>query len=163
MAREWKRIRTAIAKPLVASRFFPFGRWFVAIRLFDDYSRYLVDAMEFEEQTTENALFVCRRAVGRHGIPYQLMTDHGVQFWDNARKRANAFGQILDAWGVDRILAGVKRPQTSGKIERWFGVFKDESPRFSGLPEYAYRYNFCRPHGGIAYKKPYERYFAFKL
>lgn len=131
--------------------------------LIDDYSRYLVDAMEFEEPSTENALFVCRRAVKQHGIPYQLMTDHGSQFWNNDRERPNAFGQILQTWGVEHILAGIKHPQTCGKIERWFGSYKNESPRFHGLNEYLYYYNYCRPHGGIYYRKPYERYFAFKL
>ena len=131
--------------------------------LLDDHSRYLVDAEEFENPTTENALFVCRRAVRRHGSPYQLMTDHGVQFWNNNRESPNNFGPTLDALGVEHILAGVKRPQTNGKIERWFGQYKDEIPRFPGLTEYVYHYNFCRPHGGIDYQKPYERYFAFKL
>jgi len=137
------------------------GTWLFA--LLDDYSRYLVDAMEFEEASAENALFVCRRAVTRHGTPYQLMTDHGTQFWNNTQRTSNAFGQIIETWGVQHILAGVKRPQTNGKIERWFGSYKDESPRFRGLTEYVYHYNFCRPHGGINYRKPYERYFAFKL
>lgn len=137
------------------------GTWLFA--LLDDYSRYLVDADEFENATTENALFVCRRAFGRHGTPFQLMTDHGTQFWGAKQRKANGFGQTLDVLGVEHILAGVKRPQTNGKIERWFGVFKDESPRFGGLGEYVYHYNFCRPHGGIGYAKPYERYFAFKL
>lgn len=131
--------------------------------LLDDYSRYLVDAMEFEEASTENALFIVRRAVHRHGLPYQLMTDHGAQFWNNNRKQSNAFGQTLDALGVQHILAGVKRPQTNGKIERWFGSYKQESPQFIGLSEYAYHYNYCRPHGGINYQKPYERYYAYKL
>lgn len=131
--------------------------------LLDDYSRYLVDAMEFEEASTENALFVCRRALRRHGIPYQLMTDHGVQFWNSNRKRANAFGETLNVWGVEHILAGVKRPQTCGKIERWFGCYKNESSVFTGLSDYLYHYNYCRPHAGINYQKPYERYFAFKL
>ncbi len=137
------------------------GSWLFA--MIDDHSRYLVDAMEFEDITSENALFVCRRAVRQHGVPYQLMTDHGVQFWNNQFKRPNGFGETLDALGVQHILAGVKRPQTNGKIERWFGTFKDESPRFRGLDEYLYHYNFCRPHGGIKYRKPCEKYFAFKL
>lgn len=137
------------------------GSWLYA--MIDDHSRYLVDAMEFDDQSMENALFVCRRAVRQHGVPYQLMTDHGVHFWNNQFDRPNGFGQTLDALGVQHILAGVKRPQTNGKIERWFGTFKDESPRFHGLNEYLYHYNFCRPHGGIEYAKPYERYFAYKL
>ena len=137
------------------------GSWLFA--LLDDYSRYLVDAMEFESASQENALFVCRRAFARHGVPFQLMTDHGVQFYDNTRKNPNSFGETLEVLGVEHILAGVKRPQTNGKMERWFGSFKEESPRFRGLTEYIYHYNFCRPHGGISYRKPYERYFAFKL
>ena len=131
--------------------------------LLDDHSRYLVDAMKFTEATTENALTVCRRAFQRHGTPFQLMTDHGVQFWNNTGERPNTFGKSLKTYDVQHILAGVKCPQTNGKIERWFGSFKDESPRFCGLSDYVYHYNFCRPHGGIGYAKPFERYFAFKL
>ena len=137
------------------------GTWLFA--LIDDYSRYLIDAEEFEDETTENALFVCRRAVQRHGSPFQLMTDHGVQFWNNNQKRSNSFGQTLEVWRVEHILAGVKRPQTNGKMERWFGTFKKEVSRFKTLQDYLYYYNFCRPHAGINYAKPYERYFAFKL
>ncbi len=137
------------------------GTWLFA--LIDDYSRYLVDAEEFEEASTENALFVVRRAVQRHGSPFQLMTDHGSQFWNNQLKCSNSFGQTLDVWHVEHILAGVKRPQTNGKMERWFGTYKNEVQSFKNLPDYLYHYNFCRPHAGINYVKPYERYFAFKL
>ena len=76
---------------------------------------------------------------------------------------SGCFGETLDALGVQHILAGVKHPQTNGKIERWFGSYKNESSRFNNLTEYLYHYNFSRPHGGIDYAKPYERYFAFKL
>lgn len=137
------------------------GTWLFA--LLDDYSRYLVDAEEFDEASTENALFVVRRAVARHGTPFQLMTDHGSQFWNNNRKCSNGFGQTLEVWHVQHILAGVKRPQTNGKMERWFGTYKNECSAFQTLQDYIYHYNFCRPHAGINYAKPYERYFAFKL
>ncbi len=131
--------------------------------LIDDYSRYLVDAQTFDSATTENALELCNRAFTQHGSPFQLMTDHGVQFWNNKLRCANSFGPALEVFGVTHILAGVKHPQTNGKIERWFGVYKTESDSFNGLSEYIYHYNFCRPHAGIKYRKPYERYFAFKL
>lgn len=137
------------------------GTWIFA--LLDDHSRYLVGAEEFEEASTENALFVFRRAMWQHGKPSQLMTDHGCQFYDNTGRKPNSFGETLDALGVEHILAGVKRPQTNGKIERWFGSYKQEIPSFQELPEYLYHYNYCRPHGGIGYHKPFERYFAFKL
>jgi len=137
------------------------GTWLFA--LLDDYSRYLVDAQEFDSASTSNALLVVNRAVQQHGSPFQLMTDHGSQFWSNKLDCPNSFGPELETLGVEHILAGVKRPQTNGKIERWFGQFKDESPRFPGLSEYVFHYNFSRPHGGIGYRKPYEKYFAFKL
>ena len=70
----------------------------------DDYSLYAVDAMEFEEPSTENALFVLRRAVTQHGVPYQLLTDHGTQFWNNTQHKPNAFGEIVSTWGVEHIL-----------------------------------------------------------
>lgn len=135
--------------------------WLFALE--DDYSRYLVDAMEFEEASTENALFVLRRATTRHGVPYQLLTDHGTQFYDNTGKKPNAFGEIVTTWGVEHILAGVKRPQTCGKIERWFRTYKENIPRFKDLASYLYYYNYDRPHGGIYYRKPYERYYAYRL
>lgn len=135
--------------------------WLFALE--DDYSRYLVDAMEFEEASTENALFVLRRATTRHGVPYQLLTDHGTQFYDNTGKKPNAFGEIVTTWGVEHILAGVKRPQTCGKIERWFRTYKENILRFKDLSHYLYYYNYDRPHGGIYYRKPYERYYAYRL
>jgi putative transposase len=131
--------------------------------LLDDYSRYLVGAEIFADPTQENALSVIGRAVQWHGSPFQLMTDHGAQFWNNKMDAPNSFGPSLKELGVEHILAGVKRPQTNGKIERWFGCYKAESPAFVGLSEYLYHYNFCRPQGGIYYRKPYQRYFAFRL
>lgn len=131
--------------------------------LLDDHSRFVVEAQSFSDPTQENALMVIERAVHRHGSPFQLMTDHGSQFWNNKMDAPNSFSPALELLGVEHILAGVKRPQTNGKIERWFRTFKSESPSFAGLSEYLYHYNFCRPHGGIRYKKPYERYSAFKL
>jgi len=131
--------------------------------LLDDYSRYLVGAEIFADPTKENALSVIRSSAQMHGSPFQLMTDHGSQFWNNNTDAPNSFGPALKELGVEHILAGVKRPQTNGKIERWFGCYKSESPRFAGLSEYLYHYNFCRPQGGIYNRRPYQRYFAFRL
>jgi len=131
--------------------------------LIDDHSRYLVDAQVCSEITTESALSVVERAVQRHGTPFQLMTDHGVQFYNNRSKKPNLFGDTLANWNIEHILAGVKHPQTNGKIERWFRTFKDAENRFPELESYLYYYNFCRPHAGIKYAKPYEKYFAYKI
>jgi len=129
----------------------------------DDYSRYVVAAMEFDEQSTENALFVCRRAVRWHGAPFQIITDHGSEFWNNRFDVPNSFGETLGVMGVEQILARKKHPQTNGKLENWFGVCKRQAWRFNTLEDYRKHYNYEQPHRAIGWAKPYERYYAYVL
>ena len=131
--------------------------------LLDDYSRYVVDAMEFDEQSTSNALFVVRRAVRMHGAPFQLLSDRGSEFWNNRENHSNSFGETLGELGISQIVARKAHPQTNGKIENWFGVCKRQSWRFFTLEDYRYHYNYEKPNRGIGWQKPYERYNAFIL
>lgn len=129
----------------------------------DDYSRYVVAAMEFEQQSTENALFVFRLAAHRHGLPFQVITDHGSEFWNNRLDLPTAFGETLDVLGVEHILARKKHPQTNGKLENWFGVCKHQAWRFNTLEDYRRHYNYEQPNRAIGWAKPYERYYAYVL
>lgn len=129
----------------------------------DDYSRYVVAAMEFDVQSTENALFVLRQAVHRHGPPFQVITDHGSEFWNNRLDVPNAFGETLSAIGIEQILARKKHPQTNGKLENWFGVCKRQAWRFTSLETYRRHYNYEQPNRAINWQKPYERYYSFVL
>ena len=107
----------------------------------DDYSRYVVGAMEFEAQSTENALFIIRKTIRAHGAPFQFLTDRGSEFWNNRMQLPNSFGETLDALGVGHILARKAHPQTNGKLENWFGVFKHQAWRFTSLEAYRLHYN----------------------
>jgi len=129
----------------------------------DDYSRYVVAAMEFDEQSTLNALFVVKMAMYMHGAPYQLITDRGTEFWNNKMNTPNSFGETLSELGVDHIVARKKHPQTNGKLENWFGVCKHQSWRFTGLEDYRHHYNYEQPNRAISWQKPYQRYYAFIL
>ena len=129
----------------------------------DDYSRYVVAAMEFDHQSTENALFVARQAVRTFGAPFQVITDHGSEFWNNRLDIPNSFGETLSVLGAEQILARKKHPQTNGKLENWFGVFKHQEWRFDSLEEYRRHYNFEQPNRAINWQKPYQRYNAFVL
>lgn len=129
----------------------------------DDYSRYVVAAMEFDEQSTDNALFVVRQAMSMHGPPFQLITDRGTEFWNNRMQMPNSFGETLDALGIIHILARKAHPQTNGKLENWFGVCKRQSWHFTTMEDYRYHYNYEQPNRAISWQKPYQRYHAIIL
>ena len=101
------------------------------IAYIDDASRYIVGYGMFGEATTENALSVLDNAVQKNGYPKQVMTDHGVQFCSN-EEREFRFRNMLKSKGIQHIMARIKRPQSNGKIERWFGTFKKLYHHFNG-------------------------------
>lgn len=89
----------------------------------DDASRFIVGYGIFESATTENALEVFKTSVESHGIPKQVMTDHGSQFCSDEEK-VFKFSETLESMGVEHIMAKIKRPQSNGKEERWFSTIK---------------------------------------
>lgn len=93
------------------------------ISYIDDASRFIVGYGIFESATTENALNVFRTSVEKNGIPKQLMTDHGSQFCSDEEKIFR-FSETVELIGTEHIMAKVKRPQSNGKEERWFGTIK---------------------------------------
>jgi putative transposase len=120
------------------------GRWFLCYE--DDASRFVTGWGVFKEATAENAIIVLEGAIKRHGRPASIMTDHGSQFYANeaeARKRGeSAYEKKLVELGIKQILAGVRHPQTNGKLERLHGeiqrklhTFKDVAgPPGTGCP-----------------------------
>ncbi|MFH2022884.1 MAG: DDE-type integrase/transposase/recombinase [Candidatus Micrarchaeota archaeon] len=93
------------------------------ISYLDDASRYIVGYGIFESATTDNALAVFKTSTEQNGIPKQVMTDHGTQFCSDEEKKFR-FSETLNSMGVEHIMAKVKRPQSNGKEERWFGTIK---------------------------------------
>ena len=93
------------------------------LALIDDASRYIVGYGVFDSATTDNALIVLNDAIANHGMPKQLMTDHGTQFCAN-EERTYKFSEKLRKQGIVHIMSRVKRPQSNGKIERRFGTIK---------------------------------------
>jgi putative transposase len=86
----------------------------------DDASRKVVGKGKFDNATTENALSTLDNAIKKHGKPVEVMTDHGSQFCTDEEK-VFKFREELTKRGIKHIMAAVKRPQSNGKIERWFG------------------------------------------
>jgi putative transposase len=130
------------------------------IAFIDDHSRYIVHAEYFSNATTENTILAFENAIAKHGIPENILTDNGTQFTP-ARGEKGPFTCWCEKQGIKHILGRVHHPQTNGKIERWFGTYKQEyDERFNCLDDFLYFYNIKRIHQGINYLTPKERYFA---
>jgi putative transposase len=99
------------------------------IAYIDDASRKVVGKGKFDNATTDNALLVLDKSIKEFGKPKQVMTDHGTQFCADEEKTYR-FREELKKRGIEHIMSAVKRPQSNGKIERWFGSMDRLYKRF---------------------------------
>ena len=127
------------------------------IAFIDDYSRFIIHAEYFENATTENTLLAFANAISKYGVPQAILTDNGTQFTP-ARTDKGPFTKWCEERGITHILGRVHHPQTNGKIERWFGTYKQEFQATDTLETFRKYYNEERLHQGIGYKTPLSRY-----
>ena len=133
------------------------------IAFIDDCSRVLIHAEYFAQPTAENSVIAFRNAIAKYGNPEAVLTDNGTQFTP-ARGDKGVFTLFCEEQGIKHILGRVHHPQTNGKIERWFGTYKQEyDERFSCLNDFIKYYNGDRLHQGIGYLTPLEKYKSAKL
>ena len=142
--------------------------------LLDDFSRFLTGFGLFTEATMSNAISVFRKAANRYGKPDSLLTDRGMQF--HSWRTLSRFEKVLEALGVEHILARPHHPQTVGKVEALNkrvqneflskNHFSSQSQLEEGLHKWLYDYNFSRTHQGIRDPElgnvltPADRYFG---
>jgi transposase InsO family protein len=138
------------------------------VAFMDDHSRFLVGYGLHASQSSALVLEVLRAAISSYGTPEEILTDNGSQYvtW----RGKSAFSKELEKRGIRQIVAAPRRPQTLGKIERFWGtlwrecvetaVFLDlgDAQRRIGL--FIDHYNFCRPHRGADGLVPADRYFG---
>lgn len=134
----------------------------------DDHSRFVVGYGLHASQSTALVLEAFRGAIANHGVPIEVLTDNGTQYvtWRGTSK----FRRECHARGVKHIVAKPRRPQTLGKIERFWGtlwrecieaaVFRDLADARQRIGHYIDHYNFHRPHQGIGGVSPAERFYG---
>ena len=134
----------------------------------DDHSRYVVGYGLFASSTTSLVLEVLRAAIASYGQPEELLSDNGPQYvtW----RGKSAFAKELEKRGIKHLVARPKRPQTLGKIERFWGtlwrecvetsVFVDLRDARQRIGLYIDHYNFHRVHSGIDGLVPADRFFG---
>jgi transposase InsO family protein len=138
------------------------------VAFLDDHSRFVVGYGLHASQSTALVLEVFRAAITGFGTPEEVLTDNGTQYvtW----RGKSAFARECDKRGVKQIVAAPHRPQTLGKIERFWGtlwrecvetaVFADLGDARTRIGLFIDHYNFQRPHQGIDSATPADRFFG---
>jgi hypothetical protein len=113
-------------------------------------------------------LEVLRAAIAGFGAPEEVLTDNGTQYvtW----RGKSAFKRECEKRGIKQIVASPHRPQTLGKVERFWGtlwrecvetaVFVDLGDARQRIGLFIDSYNFQRPHQGIDGLTPADRFFG---
>jgi hypothetical protein len=111
---------------------------------------------------------VLRCGLASFGTPEEILTDNGSQYvtW----RGKSAFTKELERRGIKQVVAAPRRPQTLGKIERFWGtlwrecletaVFVDLGDAQKRIGLFIDHYNFQRAHQGIDGLTPADRFFG---
>lgn len=132
----------------------------------DDKTRMITSYGIFKRASVENTIALLKSGIAEFGKPKSVMTDHGVQYYTNhaETQENNKFRQTLNLLGIKHYVARIGRPQTNGKVERFFLSYKTEfaTGSFSNIKEYIKHYNEARPHMSLNYKTPKQIWYELK-
>jgi transposase InsO family protein len=107
-----------------------------------------------------------------HGIlPEAVMTDNGSEFTAYTSQKAkdtHFFESTLSMFNIKHIYTKPYRPQTNGKIERFWRILYEEciscqtktlskEDLLAEINGFMYRYNYQRRHSALKYKTPLEK------
>ena len=107
-----------------------------------------------------------------HGIkPEEVMTDNGNEFTSYTSSKAkdtHFFETMLKIFHVRHYYTRPYRPQTNGKIERFWKILNNEcilcqrttlskKELIAELNGFIYRYNYQRRHGSLNYQTPLDK------
>lgn len=138
------------------------------VAFMDDHSRFIVSYGLHASQSSALVLEVLRSAIASYGSPEEILTDNGSQYvtW----RGKSAFTKELEKRGIRQVVAKPRRPQTLGKVERFWGtlwrecvesaVFIDLGDAQKRIGLFIDHYNFARPHQGIEGLAPADRFFG---
>lgn len=141
----------------------------------DDCTRlcYIEPIESLQALNTTRALFRAYKWFGSHGIRVrEAMTDNGSEFTcytgHNRSKETHNFEVMLKALEINHRYTRPYRPQTNGKIERFWRTLNGECLRlqdqasapnelFTEIEGYLYRYNYRRRHSGLKHQTPLDK------
>jgi len=116
----------------------------------DDASRKILSLIESLSPTTELSIDGVAEAT-THGLIKQCISDHGSQFVSNIGGDSK-FAEFLYNRKIQQIFSKIKHPQSNGKIERWFDIYKNHRHAFKTKEEFLRWYNEVRPHRSLNFE-----------
>jgi hypothetical protein len=136
----------------------------------DDHSRYCVAAGLVPRATGRAVCGVFTAAMGRHGVPEEVLTDNGKQFTGRFGPYHGEvlFDRICREHGIAHRLTRPRSPTTTGKVERLHRTLRREflakhtlaslEQAQHALDEFVAGYNTARPHQALGMVPPAERF-----
>jgi transposase InsO family protein len=136
----------------------------------DDHSRYIVSAYVVARATARPTCDALQLALGRYGVPAQILTDNGKVFTGRFGPGTGQvlFDRICHEHGIKHLLTAPRSPTTTGKIERWHKTlrgeflngktFADIADAQAQLDGWVRLYNHDRPHQSLGMAAPWERF-----
>ena len=136
----------------------------------DDHSRFVVCAGVMPRATSRAVCSHFAEAMGRHGVPQEILTDNGKVFTGRfgAKDTEVLFDRICRENGIDHLLTAPRSPTTTGKIERFHRTLRHEflaGRLFDDLPTaqaeldaWVGSYNTQRPHQALQMATPASRF-----
>lgn len=134
----------------------------------DDHSRFIVSFGLHASQSSALVLEVLRAGIASYQSPEEILTDNGSQYitW----RGKSVFTRELEKRGIRHVVAAPRRPQTLGKVERFWGTlwrelletetFIDLGDARNRIGLFIDHYNFQRPHQGVGGLVPADRFFG---
>jgi len=126
----------------------PLELWVFAV--VDDASRKLLALVECKSPTTEASIEGMRQAM-KHGKIMQCISDHGSQFISNIGGDSR-FNEFLYENVIRQILCRIKHPQSNGKVEKFFDLYKNKRRLFKTKENFIVWYNEVRPHSSLNFE-----------
>ena len=80
--------------------------------------------------------------------------------WINIAKAEHGFERFLEENGIKHILCRYNHPQSNGKVEKWFDLYRIHRKRFTTFDEFIEWYN-NRPHGSLNLRRAETPEIAF--
>lgn len=132
----------------------------------DDASRFITGYGVFDRESSGNAATVFLLSSLAFKAPKQLMSDHGSSFYSLqrdgcAKHKPTAFQTTIHDTGTKHVLAGIKHPQTNGKVERVVQTLRKLKKHFGTWDGALYYYNYLRPHMSLSSNSLRTPYQAF--
>jgi transposase InsO family protein len=140
----------------------------------DDNSRFVVSAKVVVRATARPVCEALLEALGRHGVPEQVLTDNGKVFTGRFGPGGSCsevlFDRVCAENGIRHLLTAPRSPTTTGKVERLHKTmraefFTDADLGFATVAElqaaldgWVHEYNTERPHQSLGMRPPAERF-----